>query len=150
MTVDSYAPVSNSDLAVSSGESHVHSFALRGWRWTLGVRDPEVLRGRIHLTTRRFVVAIERDDGDQVVSVPWSDVIEFETIEGTRALESLLGAEGHMLHAVTKAPLLVDPDQVFLFEVEPIANAKPGERPEHCARFVDITDDLMVDAFGEG
>jgi hypothetical protein len=150
MNVDSYSPEPGSDVAIGDGEAHVHSFRLRGWRWTLGVRDPEVLRGRIHLTTRRFVVGISRPEGDQVVSVPWSDVIEFESIEGTRALETLLGAEGHMLHAVTKQPLLVEPDQVFLFEVEPTSGAQSAQRPEHCARFIDITDDLMVDAFGEG
>lgn len=150
MNVDSYSPMPGPDVAVAAGEAHVHSFRLRGWRWTLGVRDPEVLRGRVHLTTRRFVVCIEHQDGDRVVSVPWSDVIEFESIEGTRALETLHGAEGHMLHAVTKQPLLVEPDQVFLFEVEPMSGAQPAQRPEHCVRFIDITDDLMVDAFGEG
>ena len=59
MTVESYAPVPTPALSLAEGEAHVHSFRMRGWRWTLGVRDPETLRGVIHVTSRRIVVETE-------------------------------------------------------------------------------------------
>ncbi len=142
-----YPPAPLSRVTLDAGERHLHSFKIRGWLYGVALPGPTPLEFVGHFTDRRFVLEPAPGNPEDPVSVKWNDLIEFAEVGTEGSAAELPGAEQHMLHAVTKSGPLLALDEWLLFTAEPLAGVRISERPAHCARFVEIADEILVDAF---
>ncbi len=145
-----YPPVPMTRVALAPSERHLHSFKIRGSLYGVAAAGPTPLEFIGHFTNRRFVLEpmqTNPSDWSDPVEVNWNDLIEFAAVGTEGSAADLPGAEEHMLHAVTKSGPLLAIDAWMLFTAEPTTGARAPERPMHTARFAEIADELLVDAF---
>lgn len=147
-TATPYPPIALPAGLLDPGERHCHTFAIRGYLYAIDRPEPRTAEYRAHLTDRRVLFAPVA--GGETVELLWNDVIEVEPIAGTRAAELLAGAEDHMLRLLTRVPSPLEvreAGELFLFTAEPAAGCPPTARPQHCQAFVDIAEELLLEAF---
>ena len=86
------------------------------------------------------------DDGE-VLSLPWNDIIELQPVRGRPLVDELPEVEDHMMLVVTRSAELQTAVDMLLITAEPVDDPAPLARAEHSARFLDIVEELLVDAF---
>jgi hypothetical protein len=143
-----YTPQAPRRFALEPGEAVRHTFLLRGFRWLLERGEPERSIHFGHLTSQRFVLEpADSASTESPISIPWNDVIEFEFAEGSLAQQRIPGIEDHMIHCSTKQPQLDAPTELFLFTCGPVAPERIADPRAHGEAFIQLADDLMLDAF---
>lgn len=167
-----FPPQTPCPFELAGDEQHVHTLLLRGYRYAPALPAPIHENYTAHLTTRRIILLpIEPDRAPDSlspdplspdptrragtdlapapgpISLPWNDVIEIRTAAGSRLPDTLPGAEEHMLLIEARSREAQEFAEMFLFTVEPLAGARPAERPAHGIAFVDRVEELLLDAF---
>ena len=140
-----YAPRSPRVASFDPDEAHLHSFRLRGYRFGPLLSEPSHEDYVAHLTARRIVLE-PLPEGD-ALSMPWNDIIEFQPVRGSRIVDEVEGVEEHMMLVVAKDPRLQEAMDMLLLTAEPVDDPAPMERDRHSAAFLEIVEELLVEAF---
>lgn len=143
-----YPPRTPQRFALESGETLHHSFLLRTYRFRVEENEPirDVRYG--HLTSTRFVLEpADAASKEDVIAIPWNDIIEFEFAEGSLAQQRIAGIDDFMIHCSTKQPVLDDASEVFLFTCGPIGPDRLADPRAHGEAFIELADDRMLEAF---
>lgn len=143
-----YPPRAPRRFALDPGESIHHTFLLRTFRFRVEESDPIRDLRYGHLTSRRFVLEPADDASrEDVISIPWNDIIEFEFAEGSLAQQRIEGIDDHMIHCSTKDSVLDDASEVFLFTCGPVGTDRIADPRAHGEAFIELADDRMLEAF---
>ena len=147
MNASEYPP-RNPRTPLAEGEVARHAFLVIGYRYHLENRTPVRIRYVGHLTNQRFILEPEEAaSGEETLAMAWNDIIEFEFAAGSVAQEVLDGIDDAMLHCTAKVPLFDTTSSLFVFTVAPLTEQRPCEFAVHGQRFLELVEDLMLEAF---
>lgn len=142
----SYPPTTSPHLTLDQGERHLHTFRIRGYRFTLLTPEPVHENYLAHLTPRRMLLE-PLDPQHDAISLPWNDIIELQPVAGSRIVDELPGVEDHMMLVVASTPALQHAMDRLLLSAEAIDDPAPARRAQHSTAFLDIVEELLCDAY---